>query len=107
MIEGCFTFNDRYECKECRRGYNLITVNGQFICSLNQTNSCPAGFYLNERLCIAIPIANCTISDINGRECLRCISGFLLKDGICYSLSGCNVFSSIDGCRDCIPGFIK
>ena len=30
-----------------------------------------------------------------------------MRDKICYSYEGCDFYSSIDGCRDCIQGFVK
>lgn len=89
VAEGCIRFNSQYICQQCRSGYNLALVGGQYLCSLNFTPSCPAGYYLSNSACVAIPLPNCSVSDSSAANCLRCADGFFLANGICYLLSNC------------------
>jgi hypothetical protein len=73
---------------------------------LNFTPSCPSGYYLSNSACVAIPLANCSVSDPSAANCLRCADGYLLANGICYLLSNCRQLSFISGCLSCLPGFL-
>ncbi len=105
MADSCITFNNQYICTNCRTGYNLTLVNGQYLCVLAVQPVCPRGYFLSSGSCVAIPISNCSIVDSTGNNCLHCLDGYFLNNGICYSITGCNGVSFISGCYSCILGF--
>lgn len=105
MADSCIKFNNQYVCEQCRGGYNLTVVNGQYLCVLISMPVCPRGYYLSAGACISIPIPNCSIVDVGGSSCLRCLDGYFLNNNICYSVAGCRGVSFISGCYNCIIGF--
>jgi hypothetical protein len=105
VADSCLSFNNQYVCLQCRSGYNLTLVNGQYLCILITQPVCPRGYYLSAGSCIAISILNCSIVDSTGTTCLHCLDGYFLSNGICYSISGCQGLSYISGCYTCILGF--
>jgi len=106
VADSCLKFNNQYLCQQCRPGYNIALVNGQYICNLNFTLTCPNGYYFINGTCTSIIISNCSISDSTGSRCLRCMDGYFLNDGVCYLLQGCKSLSFITGCFDCLAGFV-
>ena len=105
IADSCNAYNDQYVCLQCRTGYNLTLVNGQYLCILIVNPVCPRGYYLFGSSCISITIVNCTVVDPTGAICYRCADGYFLRNGICYSINGCSIYSYITGCDTCILGF--
>jgi hypothetical protein len=105
LADSCLVYNNQYLCQQCRQGYNLTLVNGQYLCIIINIPVCPQGYYLSSNSCISIPITNCSTVDASGANCYHCIDGFFLKNGICYSTSGCTDLSYITGCYACAKGY--
>lgn len=98
-------FNNQFVCQQCRNGYNLTVINGQYLCVLINMPVCPRGYYLSSGSCISISLPNCSIVDSSGSNCLHCLDGYFLSNNICYSISGCKGLSYISGCYSCVIGF--
>ncbi len=105
IADSCLSFNKQYVCLQCRTGFNLTLVNGQYLCVLQTLPSCPRGYYLNGGSCVSINIANCSIVDGTGNNCLYCAENFFLLDNVCYFAGNCALVSYIKGCFKCILGF--
>lgn len=109
VLQDCFQFNNQYICQKCRPGFNLIIVNQTLICQKIYSTNCSYGYYFNSTYnqCMTIPIPNCRyMNEVNSQVCLSCIVGYYLSNGICYSISGCSLYSYITGCVNCINGFV-
>jgi len=87
----------------------LIVLNQTLVCQKIFSTNCTFGSYFNTTLnqCLSIELPNCRyINEANPQVCLSCITGYYLQNGVCYSISGCSLYSYITGCINCISGFL-
>jgi hypothetical protein len=72
---NCATVNENGVCTACKPGF-LLTVDKS--CAMTSSNTCPAGQFLSNGVCVSGSIANCQTYDKNGK-CETCETGFTLS----------------------------
>ncbi len=109
-MRDCFNYNNQYICQRCLDGFTLTQVNGILVCQKQFNSTCSEGYYFSTArgLCQPIPVEFCRyVNPANPSVCLSCFPNYLLYQGLCYSIDGCQPFmySYIFGCKACIQGF--